>query len=314
MIRYLNVLCIVFLLLISTIFTGCAAKRKIVRKDRYVSLNSICSDYDVSWAWDGFSKTIRLNKRYNEVWLYPGSSLIRVNNKVCDLVTPVEMKGSQILVPESLTQLVDLNKSRTTVKKIVIDAGHGGKDPGAMGSQMPEKDIVLDIVIRLKKELAKAGFNVLMTRDQDVFIPLQERAELANRKNADLFISVHVNASSSAVPRGFEAFYLAGQSDQNKNITDLNTGVEHMFASGQQKESIEIAHTVSRNLEQMLYLETRYIKGANFRVLKVAKMPAVLLELGYVTNNTEGKLLNNSEYRQMLSESIAKGIFQYANN
>ena len=306
MIKKKNAFFIIILICISIISSGCASRKRLIKKDhRYVSLRSVCSEYNLSWSWDGISKIIRINKRYNKARLYQGSSLIWFNNKIFDLGSQVLVKNGCIMVPESFADLFTGEKEiseHRILKKIVIDPGHGGKDPGAMrGSNRQEKNIVLDVALRLKQELANAGFDVIMTRDTDVFVPLPDRAEIANRLQADLFISVHANAANSSKAKGFEAFYL----DEELNGADKAQNL---------RESMEIAYSVAGNLEQMIHLETRYIKGAKFRVLKVAQMPAVLLELGYITNNIEGALLDNPDYRQMLSEAVARGIFRYQNN
>ena len=262
------------------------------------------------------------------------------NNEVVDLKSQVKIYKGQIMVPESFLRLfakemppVQLKrKSAFTIRKIVIDAGHGGKDPGAVGKYgIQEKDIVLDIALRLRDELIKHGIEVVLTRDTDVFHELKKRTMIANKEKADFFISVHANAAYSSSVNGFEAFYLSTSHDDfskavqirenavikyeeeadYKYSSDLNVTLWDMILSENRIESIEMANSIADELKRTLKLNTRYIRGAGFHVLKGANMPAVLLEMGYLTNSNEAAKLNNAYYRQMLAESVAAGIVRY---
>ncbi len=316
--------------------------RSFVRLDRkqYVPLIVVCKQYDLSWHWDGFSKIITVKNLKSNAKLFPGSGLILFNNEVFDLKSRVRIHRGQIMVPQSFLRLFTKKepplklrrKSVFSIRKIVIDAGHGGKDPGAIGKKgIQEKDIALDISLRLKKELTKQGIDVILTRDTDIFHPLKKRSEIANKEKADFFISVHANAAHTSSANGFEAFYLSTDYDdfskavqirENAVIKfeenagyeysdDLNATLWDMILSENRIESIEMANSISDELKRALKLNTRYIRGARFRVLKGANMPAVLLEMGYLTNKNEAMRLNNAYYRQMLAEAVATGIIRY---
>ncbi|MCP4649102.1 MAG: hypothetical protein GY853_03325 [PVC group bacterium] len=333
----------------SLLISGCASSKALKRTDgaqlridkkHYLKLTDVCSEHGVSWQWDGFSDIVIVKKLNREIRLYPGSSLILHNGQIQDMYMPVQISKGLILVPISFLNLVadgpkdfiDQEKEYTLgIERVVIDPGHGGKDPGASSNGIQEKNIALDVAQRLKQELVKQGIQVIMTRDTDVFIPLHERAEIANRAKADFFISIHVNASTSSTPHGFEAFYLSDKYDnfskavqirenavvklekgsEHKYTTDLNATLWDMILAENRIESIEMAYAISEKMERMLHLKTRYIKGANFYVLKGTCVPAVLLEIGYLTNGTEGARLNNVYYRQMIAETIAAGIVGY---
>jgi len=354
--RYKQSISLIILLLFSTlVITGCGRlarltpSKEILRSSvkldnkRYLPLLQACSYYDLAWEWDAFSKIITLKKLNLEIRLYLGSSLVSYNNNIKQLDAPVRMHKGLIVVPVSFTQLFleerkeptvarEKAKKRFTIKTIVIDPGHGGKDPGAIGrSNLYEKKVVLDVSQRLKKILASKDINVILTRDEDIFIPLEQRFQIANKAKADFFISVHANAIRSQSIEGFEAYYLSTDYDdfakavqvrENAVIKfeegtdyeyskDLNATLWDMILNENRVESIEMAYFISGELKRIVKLKTRHIKGAMFYVLKGARTPALLLELGYLTNRTECARLANPHYRQMLAEAIASGIMQY---
>jgi N-acetylmuramoyl-L-alanine amidase len=225
----------------------------------------------------------------------------------------------------SLVQQLGLAASR-----IVIDAGHGGHDPGTMNNKgLREKDIVLDISQRVSKLLETDGFDVVMTRDSDVFIPLEERTAIANSREADLFVSIHVNASRSATPRGIETYYLnlATTPDAEevaarenavttRRLGELQSILQKVMNNSRITESRELADRVQREMSEGLLTSSgdsrnRGVKTAPFYVLLGAQMPSVLVEVAYLTNRKDAALLGDSSYRQKVAESIASGVRRY---
>jgi N-acetylmuramoyl-L-alanine amidase len=169
---------------------------------------------------------------------------------------------------------------------IVVDAGHGGKDPGALGtSRVPEKVIVLDIAQRLRNELEARGARVIMTRDDDTFIPLDDRAAMADRYRVDLFVSVHADSSQNSDAEG-QTIYVA----RNASIT-----------------SIRVAQSIHRALERASF-PSRGVRRAGYRVLVGHSRPAVLIETGFLTNSSEARRLASPDYRARLARVIADGI------
>ncbi|MFH1459329.1 MAG: N-acetylmuramoyl-L-alanine amidase [Candidatus Omnitrophota bacterium] len=353
--KYNLTVLIFFSVILSLTLSGCAGSGKTraslgkitersvkINGKRYVSVFEICKNQNISYDWDGFSNIITLKKEGIQIKLCLGSSLILYADQVHDLESPVRVYNGLIMAPDSFVKFFLIEKEIIPpkeakpgifkIKKIVIDAGHGGKDPGAVGkSGIKEKDIVLDLAQRLGKELKKQGINVVLTRNTDIFHSLQKRSQIANEENADFFISIHANAAQTSSAQGFEAYYLSVDHDdfskavqirENAAIkfednteyqysTDLNATLWDMILSENRIESIKMAKFVADELKRNLKLNTRYIKGANFYVLKGAKMPAVLLEAGYLTNSQEAARLNNAYYRQMLAEAISSGIIKY---
>jgi N-acetylmuramoyl-L-alanine amidase len=215
-------------------------------------------------------------------------------------------------------------------RKVVIDPGHGGHDPGTMDRHgLREKDIVLDVAHRLRKLLEIDGFEVYMTRESDVFIPLEERTAIANSRAADLFVSIHVNAARNSRPRGTETYYLnlATTPDAEevaarenavttRRLGELQSILQKVMNNSRITESRELAGTVQTHMASGLYSSSkdprnRGVKTAPFYVLLGAQMPSVLVEVAYLTNRKDAELLSDSTFRQKAAESIATGVRAY---
>lgn len=212
------------------------------------------------------------------------------------------------------------------IKTIMIDPGHGGKDPGAIYKGIKEKDINLKLAKILGSKLKAKGFRVLYTRTKDIYVPLEERTVLANTKGADLFISLHVNAHKDNSVRGIEVYYLNFASTKNairvaarenavstKKISELQLILTDLLLNSKIKESSELASCV---LDSILRRSKKHVlnngvKEAPFYVLMGARMPAILIEIGYLTNKDDRKLLTSSKYLQQLSTGIVSGIVAY---
>ena len=226
-------------------------------------------------------------------------------------------------VPDpSLAQQLGLS-----VKTIVIDPGHGGKDPGAVSQTRQEKQIVLNLSKTLRDILVKKGYNVRLTRETDVFLPLRKRTQFATKQKADLFISLHTNASISNKAAGIETYYLALASDESARITAMreNAGAEYnmkeldalvgrILKESKSTESRRLAELIQAQLTSGKQVRNRGVKHAPFVVLIGTKVPAVLVEVGFISNPTEGKKLTTKAYQRQLATSIAKGIEQYIKN
>jgi len=216
------------------------------------------------------------------------------------------------------------------VSRIVIDPGHGGHDPGAKGFGTTEAEIVLDVALRLEKLLKKvSGIDVVLTRREDEYIALQERTAIANREGADLFLSIHVNASTTASARGLETYYLNFAS----NLSAASVAARENAASGQAMgalpdfvkaialnnkldESRDFATFVQHAMmdkakESNKTVKDLGVKQAPFVVLIGAAMPSVLAEISFVTNSQEAKLLKSTAYRQKIAEGLFNAVRKY---
>ena len=226
----------------------------------------------------------------------------------------------------SLARQLGLN-----VKRIVIDPGHGGKDPGCrIGGRYKEKNITLKIARFLAEKLRKKlGCEVFLTRDKDVFLSLERRTAIANMKKADLFISLHVNAHRDRRIHGLETYFLNMATDERavmvaarenatseKNISDLQTILNDLMLNTKINESSRLAHDVQKGMvanSRKMYkrIKSLGVKQAPFYVLIGAQMPAILVEVGFLSNSTERKRLLSSKYQQRMAEGIYSGISSY---
>ncbi len=215
-------------------------------------------------------------------------------------------------------------------KVIVIDAGHGGNDPGATRSNIKEKDITLAVALKLQKKLnALKKYEVILTRDEDKYLSLDERTKIANENKGDIFISLHVNAISDTKFYGIETFYLNIAADNyskrlealenaetQKKISDLQFILADLLKKANTQESIQLSTYIQSSLVSNLRRSHKNIKdlgvkNAMFYVLLDTKMPSILVELGFITNLDERKQLLNEKYQNNLSESIIKGVENY---
>ena len=219
------------------------------------------------------------------------------------------------------------------IGKIVIDPGHGGHDTGTIGPNgLEEKDLVLDVGRRLGKMLeTRLGAEVVYTRKDDTFIPLETRTAIANQQRADLFISIHANSSSDPDARGVETYYLNFTSSADalevaarenavseKSIYELQDLVKKIALKEKIEESREFAGDVQESLHSGLAaknpgIRNRGVKKAPFIVLIGANMPSILAEISFVSNPGDERRLETSEYRQKIAESLYRGIANYAN-
>ena len=220
------------------------------------------------------------------------------------------------------------------IGKIVVDAGHGGHDTGTIGPNgLLEKDVVLDVALKLGKLLQdKLGAEVVYTRDDDTFIPLETRTAIANKEQADLFISIHANSSGDSSARGVETYYLnfttradalevAARENavSEQSIHELQDLVKKIALKEKIGESREFAADVQHSLYAGLSakspnLRNRGVKKAPFVVLIGANMPSILAEIAFVSNPEDAKKLKTNEYRQRIAESLYKGVAKYVNS
>jgi N-acetylmuramoyl-L-alanine amidase len=216
------------------------------------------------------------------------------------------------------------------ISRIVLDAGHGGHDPGARANGVSEAELVLDVTLRLRALLEKQpGIEVRLTRDSDTFIPLEERTAIANRSGADLFLSIHANASHNSKARGIETYFLNFASNpeaeavaarensaSGRTMHSLPEIVRAIALNNKIDESRDFADMVQKSMVRRLSSRNKLVrdlgvKQAPFVVLIGAGMPSVLAEISFVTNKQEGLLLKTGAYRQQIAESLMEAILRY---
>lgn len=232
---------------------------------------------------------------------------------------------------EGPVQRVAVSAFPLSVRRVVLDPGHGGTDPGATALDVREKEVTLDIGRRLQRVLEQNGFEVVVTRPDDRTIALRERARLANDSRGDVFVSIHVNTIiKHTQSHGVETYYLgptndpkltelaaAENSGSGYSLADLRKLLDGIYADARRDESRELADTVQKHLYTRLRasdpgLEDWGVKRAPFVVLVTTDMPAILAEVGCISNQREASMLGRAEYRQRIAEALFDGIHAYA--
>lgn len=286
---------------------------------------------------DGILKAIRISQFSSDV--------VRV---VLDLDSIEIFKAFSMENPERLViDISGISKPEPSIPKeppvygirrIVIDPGHGGHDPGAIGNRgLEEKQVVLDIAKRLSGMIKKEmDVEIILTRESDIFIPLHERTAIANMKEADLFLSIHANASPNPGAKGIETYLLNYTTDEEANRvaarenaislkrqkelqrkfqSDLEKTFGDLERDNKRDESLRLAHMVQNsmieNLHPVYNVHNLGVKQALFYVLVGAKMPSILAEVSFVSNHEEEKRLADDAYRQKIAEALLYGIKNY---
>lgn len=342
--------------------SGCATIGKIppmsvspALQDHLVSINSVsyvplvvvCERFNYKWSWDTVARKAGIQNKDNYIRFVEGSRFVLLNNSIEKMESPAVLYMGALMVPVSFVQTRMLDKkdsfiarpAKSTRKgqyllgKVVIDAGHGGKDPGALGRcGLVEKDAALDIAKKLKEKLEAEGFQAFLTRSNDKFIALSKRSQIANNYNADFFVSIHVNSAKTKSAKGFEVYYLSEAGDEAaKRLAEsenaslkfeeasykVNSGnnleaiLWDLVSTENRAESIQLANNISREARKGLWVNSRGVKSANFYVLKGARMPAILVEVGFISNRDEEERLKDPGYRDRVAQAIAEGILNY---
>jgi len=208
--------------------------------------------------------------------------------------------------------------------RIVLDPGHGGRDPGAVGEGgSEEKEVALDIARRVRDRLRSSGLEVVMSRDSDVYVSLPDRVDLANRVEGDIFVSIHANAAENLAASGTETFYAAPAGDSlSRRLARLENAVLELeeFKSfvppsstprGKLLRSRQLAGNVQARLSSAAGSPDRGVKTARFYVIERTRMPAVLVETGFLSNRREKERLDSLSHRERVAEAISEGILDY---
>jgi len=298
-------------------------------------LKALCEQYNVQWYVDSVSHVINLRAAGREAQALVGSSVVVVNGEKVFLSDIIRRDQGMVIVPGDFTgkvifHIVGGARVGRQGFHVVVDAGHGGKDPGTRGryTGTPEKEVTLDIARRLKKDLEERGFKVTMTRDRDEFISLEQRTEITTRAKADIFISIHANANPSRSVDGIEVYALRdlqateqrdperlkNQKTMLRNLAmkngdaSLEAIVLDMLYNYKLSESQLLAAYVDKGATIAAKANNRGVKRAGYHVLRNTLIPAVLVEVGFLSNAQEESLLRRSDYRQRIADGIVSSL------
>ena len=273
-----------------------------------------------------------------KVVIVPGFSVADVDGRRVNLAYPAIFHRGELMVPSELFTTVQKVIAapppvRPPLREVILDPGHGGRDSGAVGlAGLLEKDVALSVALRLKRLLEARGIRVTMTRTNDRFIPLLQRSSAANRSGADLFLSIHANASRSRAASGIETFALswgisdsfrAGKAASRHDPADILEGaagsmgstaertVFRAHMSEQRRRSSSVARILQSEMVRMLGGNDRGVKLRNFSVLRETYIPAALVEVGFISHPATERRMRTSAYRQRIAEALAAGICSY---
>ncbi len=315
----IRILC-VLLLLAGTAWADSAWKIVKIGGREYLTVDNVAQFYGLPAGVSPIEKRIRLDNGKLSLEVQLNSREIMVNGIRTWLCFPIMEKDGQYLVsrvdlaktlePQLRPQLIpNLGQFKT----VILDAGHGGHDRGAISSYGYEKDFALDVARNIKPLLEAQGLNVKMTRDRDVFVPLELRARIANSAKDAVFVSIHFNATNSnPSAAGFEIFSLTPRGAPSTDDDALALRFMNMEAgSPVDAPSLALSMSVYHSVVGHLPEYDRGIKRARFAVLRLTKIPAVLVEGGFLTQRGESQLIAQSTWRQKLAQSIATGILKY---
>lgn len=208
----------------------------------------------------------------------------------------IDFNGEKAYVSSSFvkqTEIQEVSSTNLTGKTIVLDAGHGGNDPGGISNGLYEKNIALDISNALKRKFSAAGAEVIMTRNSDSYLTLGQRTAISNNSNGDIFISVHGNASGFNSVHGIETFYYDGSYDSR------------------QTQSRQLAMKVQAGMVNATNARDRGVKAANFQVIAYNRLPSVLVEVGFLSNSSEALLLASRSYQEKIVSGIYRGVVEH---
>ena len=286
----------------------------------YLTVDNVAQFYGLPTGVSPIEKRIRLDNGTISLEVQLGSREVMVNGVRAWLCFPVTEKDGQYLVsrvdlaktlePQMRPQMIpNLGQFKT----VILDAGHGGHDKGAISSYGYEKDFALDVARNIKPLLEAKGLKVIMTRDRDVFVPLELRARIANTAKDAVFVSIHFNATNSnPSAAGFEIFSLTPRGAPSTDDDALALRFMNMEAgSPVDAPSLALSMSVYHSVVGHLPEYDRGIKRARFAVLRLTKIPAILVEGGFLTQRGESQLIAQSTWRQKLAQSIATGITNY---
>ena len=287
----------------------------------YIDLATAGARLGMSAYWLRGRETFRLRSEWTNIDFRKNDKRVYLNKVPIYLGFPTLFSRERLYLSKADHQHVlqsiltpQLFSDPPGLERIVIDPGHGGEDSGALNDAygLDEKTLNLDVAKRLERLLRDAGYDVVLTRDSDVFVPLERRARIANYEKADLFISIHFNAAGNAQASGIETFILTPQYQASSKYAKPMRR-DNLRYSGNDSDpwNALAGYHVQKALVQGVGAEDRGLKRARFLVLKHLECPGLLLELGFLSHMPSARRIRAAGYRQSLAESLFDGIRAY---
>jgi len=284
--------------------------------NNWLLLRDVAGYYGLTYAVSG--QDIRMRSAAHSLQITMDRREMRVDGQSVWLGTaPATYHGAVIIRDQDFRAVIDpilrpASVPRQIIKTVLIDPGHGGNDQGASSRRIIEKNLTLRISRRVAEILRQRGYRAILSRETDRFIPLEQRDAIADRQNADLFVCIHANSAIDHSVGGIETFALpprgASSTYEKRVSTTRKRGNQY------DPENTRLAYDVHRGALAATGTEDRGIKRANFAVLREAPCPAVLIEIGFISNSLDEARLQSPGYQEHLAQSLANGITAYARN
>jgi N-acetylmuramoyl-L-alanine amidase len=299
------------------------ADRPPTARRQYVRLVDWAQANQFTVRWLDRDRTLQLSNRWGRIVFNVDPHLelrkTQVNGVAVWLSYPIlYQKGVLYIAQDDLEQTLTpllsppVNRSGKKIKTICLDPGHGGKDPGYLVGGNEEQRYNLLLAQEVREQLQQAGFNVVLTRNSDTFIPLENRPAIARKAGADLFVSLHFNSIDEAktVVRGVETYCCTPAGAMSFNPTREG---DTRWVTGNRTDdrNVLLAYLMQKSYLKNLQVEDRGVKRARYRVLCEATMPAILIEGGFMSNPTEGKKIFDPAYRRQMARAVVEGLIAY---
>jgi N-acetylmuramoyl-L-alanine amidase len=286
----------------------------------YVRLNDWAKSKGLTVRWLKREQTLELSHSSTKLLLKVDSREAQVNGVQVWLLFPLLSRNGVLHLTQLDTQTTlnpvlahPKNQAGATIQSVCLDPGHGGKDPGNRVGSQYEKKYSLLLAQEVRQQLARAGLKVTLTRTTDSFVELPTRPELARRRQADLFVSLHFNAaaSSRSSVRGVEVYCLTPAGASSTNARGEGGQVGALPGNRNNAKNMALAFQLQKSLTRNLVAEDRGVRRARFAVLRDATMPAVMVEGGFMSHPEEGKKIFDPEYRRKMARAITDGVLAY---
>jgi len=287
-----------------------------IAEGEYVAVSELAQFYGLGRDLSGSTERAQYRTSFAQLTLQAGSREMQINGCEHWLSFPVlAMRGklwvSSVDVLKDIDPVLRQGRSitRTPIRNVVLDPGHGGSDRGTRGPNSVEKQLTLDVAKRIERILDANGINVVLTRTSDRTLSLEDRVDFADAKDADLFVSIHFNSGGSA--DGIETYCLPPLG--TGSTANPRDGRADRAALGNRydERNVWLAHCVQRSLLRSTGADDRGVRRARFYVLRYSSCPAILVEAGFLTNRSEEQRIRSTEYREKLAKAIADGILSY---
>jgi len=291
-----------------------------VAGQEYVRLSDWAKDNGLEIRWLKQDDSLQLSNNSTRLVLTVDHRETQINGVEVWLLFPVVLhSGSAYLAQLDLqTTLRPIlsppkNQRGAKIRTVCLDPGHGGKDPGNQVGSNQEKSYTLLLAQEVRKQLNQAGLKVILTRSTDTFVELPTRPEIANRRHADLLVSLHFNAADAARDsvQGAEVYCLTPAGASSTNARGEGGGAGSFAGNRSNEKNLFLAYQVQRAVTRSLGAEDRGVRRARFAVLRDAVMPATLIEAGFMSHPGEGRKIFTAAYRQKMARAIAEGVLAY---